>query len=116
MSFQADKINERIEGLKERIKEATIMANRLEAGDELCTHHWNGCDRCYEIYCTGCGSHIGEKRDDMDIPFKDDEDANCYQCRKSPEQKEQEKLSAERMWVARDLKKLAALKLKYPEA
>jgi hypothetical protein len=29
---------------------------RLEEGEELCQHHWNGSDNCFEIYCTSCGN------------------------------------------------------------
>ena len=46
-------------------------ASRLTRGDELCDHHWNNTDGCFETYCTGCDTHIGEERSENDIPFKD---------------------------------------------
>ncbi len=75
---------------KERLER---RAQRLEAGEELCDHHWNGSDRCYETYCTGCKRHTGEIYDKDCIPFK--KDNICYTCRKTPEEKEAEiKLAA----------------------
>lgn len=52
---------------------------RTDNGDELCEHHWNGSDRCFECYCTGCGKHIAEVDSKESVPFKDE--AFCFKCR-----------------------------------
>lgn len=103
----ADDLREQAAGLINR-------AEKLDGGEELCNHHWNGSDRCYECYCPGCDKHIMEAREESDVPFK--RDAYCYECSKTPEEKKAEKLAEERATKQRDLKKLAELRAQYPDA
>jgi hypothetical protein len=87
-------------------------ASRLTRGDELCDHHWNNTDGCFETYCTGCDKHIGEERSENDIPFKDD--AYCFECQKTPEEKEIERLEIIKYEKEEDIKNLTELIGKYP--
>jgi hypothetical protein len=56
----------------------TEFRRRMANGEELCQHHYNHSDRCFESYCTGCGKHLGERHSITDVPFK--ADAYCYSC------------------------------------
>ena len=82
-------------------------SRRLSKGDELCNHHWNGSDGCYETYCTGCDKHLAEVRDEIDIPFKDD--AYCFSCQQTPEEKEIERLDMVKRKKEKSIKALTEL-------
>ena len=103
-----------IEDLDEAINGLLGKKKRLEAGDELCDHNWNGSDSCYECYCTGCDKHIREIRDEFDIPLK--KDAYCFECSKTQEEKDAEKAANDLALKNSELRTLAALKEKYPAA
>jgi hypothetical protein len=100
--------------LDKEIEELQYKKKAIEAGEDLCDHHWNGSDNCYECYCTGCEQHIAEVRNKFDVPFK--KNAYCYECKKTPEEKAEEKDKAAQALKARELKKLAELRGKYPDA
>ena len=67
-----------ISEVAEEITRLTEFHRRMVAGDELCDHHYNHSDRCFETYCTGCECHIGERHCISNVPFKSD--AYCYTC------------------------------------
>lgn len=102
-----------IEDLDEAIEELQEKRVALEAGEEFCNHHWNGSDSCYECYCTGCGTHIAEIRDEFSVPFK--KDAYCYECTKTPEEKEREARAMAEAIRKNELAKLRELQAKYPD-
>ncbi len=102
-----------ITDLREESAALLTRADRLEAGEELCKHHWSG-DPAYECYCTGCDKHLMEVRNENNIPFK--EDAYCYECNMTDEEKEAERLEDEEAQKNRELKQLAELKKKHPNA
>lgn len=107
MAYTIEELDGAIEILQEKKKE-------LESGEEFCEHHWNGSDRCYECYCSGCGRHIREVYGNFDIPLK--KHAYCYECQKTPEEKAEEKERADQALKNSELEKLAALRAKYPDA
>jgi hypothetical protein len=86
-------------------------SERLEKGDELCNHHWNGSDGCYETYCTGCGKHLAEERNELYIPFADE--AYCFSCQQTPEEKETERLNIIKRKKEKDIKALTELIKEY---
>ena len=67
-----------IKELREQAAKLIERADRLEAGEPLCNHHWSG-DPGYECYCPGCDKHIAEVRSIHGVPFK--KDAYCSSCR-----------------------------------
>ena len=98
-------ISGQIEYLKNR-------QSRLDAGEELCDHHFNNSDLCYEVYCTACGTHLMEERDENEIPFKDE--ALCFSCQETPEEKERERSEIAAAKKVSDLEKLKHLIKTYP--
>lgn len=88
-------------------------AERLEASEELCNHRWSG-DPAWECYCTGCSKHILEVHSEAEILFA--KDAYCHECKKTAEEKETERIKKESARRERELKQLAELKAKYPDA
>lgn len=99
--------------LTDQINKLTLRAERLQKGEKLCDHHWNGSDRCYECYCTGCQKHLMEICNEENIPFE--KDAYCYQCQKTPEEKALEKFAQEVRKQKSELATLALLIQAYPE-
>jgi hypothetical protein len=102
-----------IKDLDEAIRELQGKKVALEAGEELCDHHWNQSDGCFECYCTGCDKHITEVHDAFDVPFK--KDAYCSECEKTPEQKQNEASERAQSIKNSELSKLAMLREKYPD-
>ena len=51
--------NEIIAMVADQIVSLTEFHRRMVAGEELCDHHYNHSDRCFETYCTEFGKHIG---------------------------------------------------------
>ncbi len=84
----------------------------LESGGELCEHHYNHSDRCYEYVCAKCSAHIGSVKDAFNVPVKG---ALCLECQKTPEEKAQEKAEDEIRRKNLELEMLARLKRKYPK-
>ena len=99
--------------LTEQIHKLRVRAECLRKGEKLCDHHWNGSDRCYECYCTGCQKHLMEVREEQSIPFATD--AYCYTCLQTPEEKELERLAQESRKQKSELATLALLIKAYPE-
>jgi len=100
------------ESLRSTAESLIEKAKRLEAGEELCSHHWSGAPG-WECYCTGCNKHILELRDSDEIPLK--KDAYCYECQKSPEQKRTEKKAKEKAKEISERTQLKQLREKYDE-
>jgi hypothetical protein len=116
MTSRTDRLKKAIRNIELHLKSMNDLSKRYEDGEELCNHHFNNQENCYEVYCSGCDTHIGENYDEFAIPFKTDVDAYCYECQKSPKEKTEERLRAEEFKLFCDLKKLAELKSKYPQA
>lgn len=102
-----------IESIKEEKQRLTDRLKRLEAGEELCDHHWNGSDNCYETYCTGCQRHTGEYNRNDSIPFKADN--YCYSCKRTPEEIAAEQALAKTNIEKAEVATLKQLLEKYPE-
>lgn len=87
---------------------------KLEKGDELCDHHWNGSDDCFEIYCTQCHKHLEEYRGpESEIYFATDEEAYCYYCSLTDEEKEKIEKDKVAAITKRELGILNTLNKKY---
>jgi hypothetical protein len=88
----------RMDDLQSKIKRLEARRQRLANGEKLTNHHWNGSDRCYECYCPKCDKHIMEACSEESVPFE--AEAICYQCSRTPEEIEQEKLDVLKATVA----------------
>lgn len=72
--------SELIRELLDRAQGLVNKADAVRKGAELANHHYNGSDRCFEVYCTGCGKHVREFHgEEIDVPLA--EDAYCFSCR-----------------------------------
>lgn len=104
---------EQVEYLNLQAERLLDRAEMLEAGEELAPHHYSG-DPGYEVYCPGCDKHIMEVWFIEDVPFK--KYAYCSTCTKTPEEKVREEMEREQALKRKELKMLADLKAKYPDA